>query len=300
MPIRYGGMALSVIYADSLFLLNAVVDYLLLLCAARIAGEPLYRLRFAVSAGLGGLYSVAIFLPGLLFLSALPCRAACCCLMMTTAYGRSRRLLRQCIIFLLLTMAFGGCVVAVELLSDHTLSLGGGVVYSEMDLKMLLLSAAICYAVVSLFFARAAKHTMADGSLAEVQIEKGGKQVRLMAFLDTGNSMTDPVTGHPVLVAEGAALAAFLPEAVRPWELDLDTPIQTMERLNGLGLWGDFRLIPYRTVGVSRGMMLAMKVDRIMAMGQETEIRLVALSATPISDGGGYQALLSPGVCEAR
>lgn len=47
-------MRLTVIYVDTLFLLNALVDYLLLLCAARLAGEPLKRLRFALGAVLGG------------------------------------------------------------------------------------------------------------------------------------------------------------------------------------------------------------------------------------------------------
>ena len=55
---------MTVIYVDTLFLLNTMVDYLLLLASARLAGEPLARLRFALGAVLGGLYAVAIFLPG--------------------------------------------------------------------------------------------------------------------------------------------------------------------------------------------------------------------------------------------
>lgn len=58
---------MTVIYVDTLFLLNTMVDYLLLLASARLAGEPLARLRFALGAVLGGLYAVAIFLPGWAF-----------------------------------------------------------------------------------------------------------------------------------------------------------------------------------------------------------------------------------------
>lgn len=39
---------MTVIYVDTLFLLNTMVDYLLLLASARLAGEPLARLRFAL------------------------------------------------------------------------------------------------------------------------------------------------------------------------------------------------------------------------------------------------------------
>ena len=72
---------LTVIYVDTLFLLNAIVDYLLLLCSARLAGERLSRLRFALGALLGGLYAVALFLPGFGFLGRPLCRLSAAVLM---------------------------------------------------------------------------------------------------------------------------------------------------------------------------------------------------------------------------
>ena len=89
---------LTVIYVDTLFLLNAIVDYLLLLCSARLAGERLSRLRFALGALLGGLYAVALFLPGFGFLGRPLCRLSAAVLMVLLAFWRSRRLLRQVLI----------------------------------------------------------------------------------------------------------------------------------------------------------------------------------------------------------
>ena len=77
---------MTVIYVDTLFLLNAMVDYLLLLAAARLAGEPLARLRFLLGALLGGGYAVAIFRPGLAFLRHPLCRGAAAVLMLLAAY----------------------------------------------------------------------------------------------------------------------------------------------------------------------------------------------------------------------
>lgn len=93
------GEVMTVIYVDTLFLLNALVDYLLLLCAARLAGEPLKRLRFALGAVLGGGYAVAIFLPGLGFLERPACQLAAAVLMVLAAFWGSRRLGRQVLIF---------------------------------------------------------------------------------------------------------------------------------------------------------------------------------------------------------
>ena len=150
---------MTVIYVDTLFLLNATVDYLLLLAAARLAGEPLARLRFLLGAVLGGLYAVAIFLPGLSFLARPPCRLAAAVLMVLAAFWKSRRLLRQVVIFFALSCAFGGGVLAIGLLGGRGLALSNGVLYSGMDLKIVLLSAAGCYGALTLIFQRTGRHT---------------------------------------------------------------------------------------------------------------------------------------------
>ena len=57
-----GGM--NIIYADSLFALSLLTDYLLCLVTARFCGLVLRRGRYAAAALVGALYAVAVFLPG--------------------------------------------------------------------------------------------------------------------------------------------------------------------------------------------------------------------------------------------
>ena len=283
---------MTVIYVDTLFLLNALVDYLLLLAAARLAGEPLRRWRFALGAALGGLYAVGIFLPGLAFLAHPFCRVASAALMLLTAYGGSRRLLRQGVLFIALTCAFGGGVVAIGLLGGTGLTLGNGVFYSALDIKVVLLSAAVCYGVITLVFQRLGKHSAASGELVAAKMRLGERTVSLTALVDTGNTLTDPVTGRQVVVAEGERLFPLFPKDHRPGPPDLRDPTAAMTRL-GTGEWrARFRLLPYRSVGVDRGLLLALRVDALEVDGQEEGPTLVALSPTPVSDGGGYHALV--------
>ena len=285
---------MTVIYVDTLFLLNALVDYLLLLAAARLAGEPLRRWRFALGAALGGVYAVAIFLPGLAFLAHPLCRLASAALMLLIAYGGSRRLLRQGVLFLALTCAFGGGVVAIGLLGGTGLTLGNGVFYSALDLKVVLLSAAVCYGVITLVFQRIGKHSAAGGELVQARLRLGERSVDLTALVDTGNTLTDPVSGRPVVVAEGERAAPLFPWEHRPGPADLRDPAAAMTRL-GTGAWRSrFRLLPYRSVGVERGLLLAVKADGLELNGKERGSLLIALSPTPVSDGGGYQALIGP------
>ena len=284
---------MTVIYVDTLFVLNGAVDYLLLLAAARLAGEPLDRLRSALGAVLGGGYAVAVFLPGLDFLARPPCRLAAAVLMVLTAFWRSRRLLRQVVIFFALACAFGGGVLAIGLLGGRGLTLSAGVLSSAMDLKIVLLSAAGCYAALSLVLRGAGRHAGPGGELRQVRLTLGERQTELTALVDTGNTLTDPATGRPVLVAEADCVAPLLPAGVRLGPEALEDPAGALEGLEGP--WRRrFRLLPYRAVGVERGLLLALRLDKVQVGGEDRGAMLAALSPTPVSDGGNYRALIGP------
>ena len=66
-------------------------------------------------------------------------------LMVLAAFWGSRRLGRQVLIFFALSCAFAGGVLAISMLGGQGLSLNRGVIYSGMDLKIVLLSAAGCW-----------------------------------------------------------------------------------------------------------------------------------------------------------
>ena len=281
---------MTVIYVDTLFLLNGVIDYLLLLAAARLAGEPLARWRFALGGALGGLYAVAIFLPGCAFLAHPLCRLGSLALMLVAAYGGSRRLLRQGLLFLALTCALGGGVVAIGLLGGTGLTLGNGVFYSALDIKVVLLSAAVCYGVLTLVFQRLGRHSAASRELMPLRLRLGEGQVALTALVDTGNTLTDPSSGRPVVVAEGERLRALFPTGESPEPGELRDPVSALERRRRSPC--RWRLLPYRAVGVDRALLLAVRVDRARVGGEDYGPILVALSPTPVSDGGGYSALI--------
>lgn len=282
-----------VIYGDLLFLLNALVDYLLILAAARLCGQRLERLRFVLSAVLGGCYAVAIFLPGGAFLEAVPCRLSAAALMLVVAYGGSRHFWRQSFVFFALTCGFGGGVFAIGMLGKQNLTLGHGIFYSRLDVNTILLSAAISYTAVTTAMKGIGKHSSFTGEVVAVELEQGGRKVAFNALVDTGNTLTDPVSGRSVMVAEGERLTDLFPPESRPEKRDMTDPAGALPRLCEGGRKGNYRLIPYRAVGVEHGFLLAVYIERCRVAGREQGRTLVALSPTPVSDGGNYCALIA-------
>lgn len=261
------------VYIDSLFLLDFVVDYLLLLLTGKVTGSPLRRWRLLLAAALGGGYSVLCVIARLPVLAQPTIKLAVAVLLVLVAYGHCRRFLRCVLIFLALSAAFGGGLYALELMAGRPLIL---------SVPTILLFSAAAYGVLSLAGRKLAHHGPAE--LRRVTVRLGSRSTALTALLDNGNTLTDPMTGRGVLVAEGDSLAPLLPP-----EADYRHPAQCFQTLPDPAA---FRLLPYRSVGVDGGLLLAVRADALEVEGKPLPNRLIALSPTPVSDTGAYQALL--------
>jgi stage II sporulation protein GA (sporulation sigma-E factor processing peptidase) len=282
---------MTVVYIESLFLLNFVIDYLILLASVKLAGEVVRRLRLASGAAVGALYAAMIFLPGMEFLAHPVCKLGAAVLMSLTAFGGSRRLARLILVFLGVSCALAGGVLAVGLLGGRGLTLRGGVIYSAMDLKLVLLSAACCYVLLATVFSRAAAHG-ARRDLAPAILTLEGKKLTLTVLVDTGNTLTDPVSGRAVMVAEGERLSPLFPPGYALDAAALRDPVAALERLSAAGRGKRFRLLPYQAVGVECGMLLAVRMDAVRVGERDYGGILVALAPNRLSDGGGYSALI--------
>ena len=282
---------MTVVYLDAFLALNFGVNYLLLACAGRLDGEPRCRWRVALAAGLGAGYAALTLLPGWAFLEHPACKAGAAVAMLLAAYGRSEKLLRTGGLFLVLSCAFGGLLLLVSL-ARETPVMAGGLLGPSLGMRGILIAAALCYGVLSLVLGRQFTHTRTRGELQELTLTRQGRSVKLLALRDTGNTLQDPLTGRPVVVVEGEKLRPLLPELPRLDRQSLAHPVELLRDLEGTA--GDLRLqlLPYRAVGVECGLLLALRVDQANCGGGEVRDCLTALSPTPLSDGGGYSALI--------
>ena len=205
------------VYADEAFLLNGAVDYLLLVCAAKLGGGRILRLRLALAAAFGGVYAAAALFPALAFLRQLPVKLASLAAMLLIAFGAGRGTLRTGALFFAAVCAFGGAAVAAaQLFGTGVLVLPGGTFYAVSGLGLLLL-AGILYALCYTVFACTVQH---GGEIRTLQLRLGGRSVQVRALHDTGCTLRDPMTGERVLVAEVACCRRFCRRQTsrrRPW-----------------------------------------------------------------------------------
>lgn len=278
---------MTVVYLDRVFLLNLLVDYLLLLATARLAGRPLRRGRLLLCAAGGGLYAVAVFLPGCGFLARPLWRLAAGAAMGLLAWRRERRPCRLTALFFLLSSGLAGLLLALGLAAGSPTALLSRVYYADVSWPLLLGAAATFALLLHLVFRQGARQE--GGELMDVTISLEGRRQRLRALHDTGNRLRDPVSGQPVLVLEQEALDTLPPEVAELLRRNLP-PEETLARLYRLDGSCRFSLLPYCSVGAPSGLLLSVRSDYVK-IGRITYPRiLLALSPGPVGDGR-YQAL---------
>lgn len=251
-----------VVYLDVIILLNFLVDFFLLMGTNRLCGYPARCGRSALAAAVGGVYGGVCLLPGFRFLGSTLWRVISLCLISILAFGFYKNAVRRGAIFTLLNMALGGVALGLGTNGFWT------IVISAIG--------------VALICVLGFPGKIGGASYVPVELSYGNNNLRLIALQDTGNSLTDPLTGRSVLVI-GADAAQRLTGLTR------EQLCKPSEAILSAGVPG-LRLIPYRTIGQPGGMLLGMRFQNVR-IGKWKGSSLVAFAPEGLSEEGSYQAL---------
>jgi sigma-E processing peptidase SpoIIGA len=253
-----------IVYLDSYFLENFLFDLLLLMVTAGFAKIKFQKGRGMLAAAIGSLYScialVCSFSNGAVGkISAI----ATAGIMVLTEFGRLR--LKQCIKVLCLFYT-AAC-------------LGSGIMYTiAAYCSDSMLLASVTVGILCIVVKGTDKKIRRTYS---VILRCQGKTVYVTAITDTGNNLTEPITGRPVhVVAAGV------------WE-QLKSENEPQE-----GAW----IIPYRSMGKRHGLLVGKQLERMVIKGEykDTVIEkpIVVCFRGQLSKERDYEMLLHPAVAE--
>lgn len=290
------------VYIDEVFLVNLIMDWLILWSVGYMGQARASRARLAAGAALGACYSVAIFSPWGALLAALPVKLGCSLLMLRATFPFTgwRNFLKQTAYFYLISFVLGGAALAVPyLLERRAVRVWNGIALTQVDFRLFWLALAAGLAGLAVFLLR--QHLRRDLSapplILTARVVSGGRQASLRLLVDTGNSLTDPLSGWPVIVAEQEALLELWPEPLQTLLREARSADQIFLAAAETELAGRLRLIPYRTVG-RQGYLLGFRPDAVILYGrgggQSCGNVLVAMSEQKFSAYGTYQGLLPP------
>ena len=263
---------MNYIYIDSLFFLSLFTDYLLCLITGRFCGLYLKRLRYLVAALFGAVYSVCVFLPGLSFLALPVMELVCAGIMGLIAFGGEERLLRCVAVFLALSATFGGVIWALTLHAGNA---------PGLDIRLLFASFALCYAVLA--FISRTKLKKAGREMAQVELKLNERTAIFRALVDTGNCLTDPVSGAAVMIVSPRALQSLFPGHREV--LEIKNAVELVEQsAKSQGFPVKLRLLPYANIG-GEGLLPVFRPDEVRINGRPRQGLIAGISAAASADG---------------
>lgn len=246
-------------YIDILIVLNFIVDFLLIMATNRLCGYPTQWKRSILAAALGGVYGGVCVLPDYSWLGNFAGRFGCLCIISAIAFGVRKSAAQRSILFVFLTMALGGFALA----------------FNKNGFWAILLCAAAVVLMCTIGF-----RGKVGMKYIPVSIRYDQGDVRFVALRDTGNTLTDPITGQQVLVASSTIAKKVLGIS----RSELENPIAYLNKVSGA------RLIPYHAVGTEGGMLLAKRFEDV-TVGSWHGSCLIAFVPHELGKGECYEAL---------
>lgn len=286
-----------VLYIDIFFLVNWMMDAVLLLLTGRFLKRRLRLWRISAAAAAGALWAclcAAFSLSG--GLARLISLAGMAAFMVQLTYPSRefRERLRACVCFYLAAVLTGGLIHAVY---DGTAFGRFWSLWMEGTGRDAISVWLLAVAMAASFFAielgrRYREASQSRERIQDVTLHYEGRQLTIPALWDSGNQLFDPFSGRVVHIVELTACEELL---------GADGCV-CLRRLAGgaghsLSEWPDnpisARLIPCRTLGNAHGLLPVIAITSLeCADGLKQEKPLIGLSPVALSADGSYRMLL--------
>ncbi|WP_347488320.1 sigma-E processing peptidase SpoIIGA [Desulfoscipio sp. XC116] len=297
-----------VVYIDQVFIGSLVMNMMILWVTARLGNTAYSRWRLLAGAAVGALYSLFLFIPAMEGYLGPGYKLLVSFLMVAVVFvpGPPKKVLVLLAYFYISTFALGGTVLGIISFLQKTafdVRLVGVMQAVDAFLWYGILLALLMYWFLGRVVpAVLRKRLMLPLLRADLTIRLGERKVCLQALLDTGNSLSDPLTGHPVIIAEYAAIKEILPDQVC-------AAVESHGRDDGASVLvalgeniraGNFRIIPYRSVGRENGWLLGFRPDEVELKRGSNHIKVgnvvVALYRDCLQGDTSCRALLPAGL----
>jgi|GEM_PF-123906 len=246
-----------VIYADILILTNLYIDFLLLCCVKRFLHLRAKTTRLLIGSLVGAACSLSALLPALPPSLNLVIGIATALITTSAAFLPLNLFMyiKTAISFWAFSFIFAGFFLFIShFFSTHNLSVNNGTVYFNISPLVLFVSTCGAYLCI-IAFNKLFPSRDSDIHFCKITVEVGEKSVILLGKADTANSLREPFSGLPVIVAEAEALKEIVPTEISNF-------LKNTESGDNIQLEHTIRLIPFSGLGAS-GVLAAFKPDNV-------------------------------------
>lgn len=278
-----------VVYLDVFLIINTFMDFLILIIAKSLIKPQTTIFKCFIGAMVGGGMSVvSLLIPyKFLWIRFITSYVFICLVMCRIAFktkGLRNNIKNMCLVYAV-TFCLGGAMNAVYYYTSFGFVISrilSGEYINTVNIIRFISIAFITYIVTDFLIQKINQKKCDDKRIYDVIICCNGRNVCIKALLDTGNLLFDPISGRKVHIIEY--------EAVKD--------IVDKEK-------GFYRVIPFNSVGKSRGLLDAVEVDGLEIMTQDKDEpsvklnkQIIALYDKKLASDNRFEGLLHSSVGE--
>lgn len=274
------------VYVDILIILNAFVNFFILLLSATFMGERPKTIKIVISSFVGALFSLYIFLPSYSFLLEALVRLVCSATSVFICFGKGSviRFIRLTLVFYAVSFMYAGIMLGIWfILKPESMAINNGIVYLDVSPLLLILVTLLSYIVLSVIRLITRKNGV-GGEIVGIKCKLEDKEVLLSALIDTGHSVRDDLGNSPVIIITQNKMNELLGTN---YEMFCEGDFSASDLLRSR-----YRIIPCKTVGGSV-LLKAIRCDSISVHRRDTVYKISSpiLAMSISSFGGDYDAI---------
>lgn len=297
---------MPVVYIDVVFLVNVVMDAVLLWTTGWIAKRALRRRRVLFGALIGATYALILFVPALSILTSWPGKIIVSLLMVAAAYPSRNWLetFRLTLLYYFVSFVFAGATIALHFAIPGT-SVAEGLVLTNQRFAIaanfrglaLVVAIPIGFSIIRYSFQRIRQIRVNSGMLEKVAASLNGGRIEFIGLLDTGNRLRDPLSGRPVCLVEASVMKPLMPAELHQVIDEGKDIVQALSLVTD-PLWANrVALVPFQGAGGVRRITIAVRPEKLEVWRQDswhaTAVEcLLAVHTEKLSLDNRFQAIL--------
>ncbi len=169
------------------------------------------------------------------------------------------------------------------------------------SVKLLLFSVVGFYILIKLILIFFNRLSVKRQVFLPVRIYINEVNAELQALVDTGHSLTDPLSKAPVVIAELESIKGFLPDDLRDaFMRNAQSDPGTLAEIHDSAFMGRIRMIPFESIGKQHGILVGFRSDKVEIYTQQEILSrdnvVIGIYNFKLSKDGCYQGLISPGL----
>lgn len=296
------------IYLDIILCENLLMNYIILF-ATYVIIKPKTKhpqIRMILSSLLGSIYAIIVYLNILSIYTNLLAKITLSVVMVYIAFAPSnvKQLLKQILIFYLVSFIFGGCTFAlIYFLKPENVEMKNGVFVGMYPIRVGLIAGVIAFIITQIAFKINKSKLNNKNTFIEIELYNKNKMTKARALLDSGNMLKEPISQKPVIVVEKTTLSKIIPEEVLNY-IEKIVGGDDQEKNEMQEYLSKIRMVPFMSLGKENGMLIGIRLDKIKINTEDIRLEkeniIAGIYEKKLTKDNKYNALIGLNLLEGE